>query len=420
MGIDSRGMIQARQSNHFTEVTTDFIKKDLVNSSILFSDSITAEDGDRDIIQKFVGALTGKTYDVETASRIESRVYDILLISEGYGSMDTEELSKRVRKLKELGDENALNTFVAGLLMTKMMLDDPSRVAEDKKELQEAQIFYSNHIQSLLDAKPELLNLLADSHLQVTEKHIDPTRVKKLTEVKKSEGSHLSLSAQKQRLLSLFFVTLFVGGAVVSAAEHILTAPKAASLPPQKKPSQSSQNTTATAPLEQPLQTSQNATAPSPPAQPPPSDDLCQGPDPSFCHGNLGIPRIQMPQLDGQVGQDFTQYWKDRNVAVVNETIAANKLTPTQGELLASKVMTFVKNFKDNLFNPCSLPVFVSQENNVLDGHHRWAACKILKEDMKVVRIDVTILDLLTAANGFQGVQKQDLKGKLIATQSRF
>lgn len=154
------------------------------------------------------------------------------------------------------------------------------------------------------------------------------------------------------------------------------------------------------------------------PATPPPSapqqtlpEDMCQGPDTAFCQNNYGIPRIKMPQLDKEVTEQFLNDWKGQNVTVTQETVPADSLYPTQGEILTAKVQGFVKTFQEKTFNPCKEPVIVAKrgDNHVLDGHHRWVACKILKERIVVKRIDRPISDLLAKANSFQGVEHQGL-----------
>ena len=47
----------------------------------------------------------------------------------------------------------------------------------------------------------------------------------------------------------------------------------------------------------------------------------------------------------------------------------------------------------------------ISADNRVLDGHHRWLALRELGWSMEVVRIDLSIQDLLEIARKFPKVQ---------------
>lgn len=87
------------------------------------------------------------------------------------------------------------------------------------------------------------------------------------------------------------------------------------------------------------------------------------------------------------------------DVAVTANKIAVKNMKPTQSEFDAEKVQGMMQNlesFKDDIF-------FISKDNKILDGHHRWAALKQDNPDtiVTVIRADIPIEDLIQAALEF-------------------
>ncbi len=356
-----------------TMVTHDFITKVLNQTSLEFKNPVVpTSDSDREIIAKFTEALTGKKYKEKTATAFENRIFDVLLLAEAFNELDKEEVQERVAKLKELGPENCFSTLLAACLLTELL-------HEDKHHLEQARNFFAGEVHTLLREHPELPKLVENKKLSVTLKKPKPQLEKKLRDERieeiKNRTSLKTLSQEKSRMLALFFGTLFIGTAAASQ-----------------------------------IPASANLTDPGLP------EDICQGPDVSFCHGNLGIPRNQMPQLEGEVITRFENYWKGKNVTVTHEEVKAAGLTPSQGELLRSKVRGMAGAIGAGV-PICKESIMVSKDNYVLDGHHRWAACKIMNEGISIRRIDVNILDLITAANSFEGVTRQALQTNLYAEQ---
>lgn len=126
----------------------------------------------------------------------------------------------------------------------------------------------------------------------------------------------------------------------------------------------------------------------------------------------MSIPRIAMPQLDKEVTEKFVNSYQLKNVTVEYESVPAASLFATQSELLRSKVMGMVKAFKDGKFNPCQDTIVVAKhgDDHVLDGHHRWAACRVIGGKISVIRIDQPIEKLMNKANKFAGVEHHNLQ----------
>lgn len=136
--------------------------------------------------------------------------------------------------------------------------------------------------------------------------------------------------------------------------------------------------------------------------------DLCHisVPDSNlFCAESLGIPRIKMPQLGDGTG--FKAALTKDGYKFSDTAVIASYLKPTQGEINGGKVAGMMKAIEKNNLPPGR--IFVSSDNYVIDGHHRWAA--VVGEDyddakggslnIDVTKIDAPISVLIPYANQF-------------------
>jgi hypothetical protein len=120
-----------------------------------------------------------------------------------------------------------------------------------------------------------------------------------------------------------------------------------------------------------------------------------------FCVESKGIPRAQMPQLKGipvegtpasrkaadekgevDLTADFVKYLEQQGYTTEDAEEHAAYLRPTQNELNGAKVAGMVKWMQSG-GNPNpprrglperELGMIVSEDNYIVDGHHRWAA----------------------------------------------
>jgi len=112
-----------------------------------------------------------------------------------------------------------------------------------------------------------------------------------------------------------------------------------------------------------------------------------------------------MPQIKGKHMKAFLSYLKNLGVAVQERSVPVKDLKATQKEILPKLVNEvledgFHKRSQDR-------PVLASQDNYILDGHHRWAAWLI--EDptvrMKLIQIMAPIQRVLELARNFPDVK---------------
>lgn len=160
-----------------------------------------------------------------------------------------------------------------------------------------------------------------------------------------------------------------------------------------------------------------------------PTYDLCKVSVPGtnlFCLESKNIPRVQMPQLKGvptpgskaskvkpdkrgevDLQDEFRKWLEDSGVKITDETEKAAYCRATQNELNGAKVAGIERAFQEGKLDYARL--FVSKDNYIVDGHHRWAAqvANDLRDNvpgditMDVARVDMDIGELLAAANQF-------------------
>lgn len=140
-----------------------------------------------------------------------------------------------------------------------------------------------------------------------------------------------------------------------------------------------------------------------------------------------GVPRLAMPQLGGkpEPGSEadklprnpwdpsevdgaahFVAHLQGIGMKTSTEVMPASKLKASQRELVGPKVAGMIL---DRTFEPAKNPIFISNDNYVVDGHHRWAA--VLGRDaednklgdlmMNVVRVNAPISEVLQIANAW-------------------
>jgi hypothetical protein len=145
-----------------------------------------------------------------------------------------------------------------------------------------------------------------------------------------------------------------------------------------------------------------------------------------FCVNTKGIPRVKMPQLKGiptpgslasklkadergevDVSSHFRDYLEKKGVKVDDALAKASHLKATQNELNGVKVAGIANAIRNNKL--ADERIFVSSDNYIVDGHHRWAGTvgvdaedgKLGDIKMKVARVRMGIIRLLHESNQF-------------------
>lgn len=146
-----------------------------------------------------------------------------------------------------------------------------------------------------------------------------------------------------------------------------------------------------------------------------------------FCADTKGHGRIEMPQLsgipkpgsiaaeladeDGHVDLEmhFRAHLADQGIKVTDDEVPASHLRATQDELNGEKVAGIAGAIRSEGGLDGDPRLFVSSDDYIVDGHHRWAATvgvdaaddRLGDEDMPVARVDMPITELLQQANDF-------------------
>ncbi len=157
-----------------------------------------------------------------------------------------------------------------------------------------------------------------------------------------------------------------------------------------------------------------------------------------FCSDSLDIPREELPQLKGiptpgspadsmpknekgavDLGPAFKNYLASQGHRVDDTTEDASYLRASQREIDGSKVARMMQAMEERTLEPGS--IFISQENYVVDGHHRWAATigtayqPDQRVTMPVSRVDLPILETMQKALDFasaMGIPQAGIKGQ--------
>ncbi|MBA2741946.1 MAG: hypothetical protein H0U46_08040 [Actinobacteria bacterium] len=162
-----------------------------------------------------------------------------------------------------------------------------------------------------------------------------------------------------------------------------------------------------------------------------------------FCVKNKGISRIKMPQLKGvpvpgspadnrekdergevDLMPAFIERLKSKGATIRSDQAPASHLLATQNELNGPKVAGIARAMESGQM-VSDAPTLVTEDNYIIDGHHRWAATvgvnardDLLENDppMNLTRVgNMDILDVLREAFEFgtsQGIAAQDAKHK--------
>jgi hypothetical protein len=98
----------------------------------------------------------------------------------------------------------------------------------------------------------------------------------------------------------------------------------------------------------------------------------------SFCKGAKDIPRKLMPQIYD--AKKFAKTIKRKfGVKSRRAMLKPRNLKPAQNEINGEIVDSIIKTKKSH-----NNPLVVSQDNYIVDGHHRWAAAKKTKPNKAV------------------------------------
>ncbi len=113
--------------------------------------------------------------------------------------------------------------------------------------------------------------------------------------------------------------------------------------------------------------------------------------DSDICKGDLGIPRRLMPQFT--TPRDIKSFigFAERKykIGARRTRRRAGQLRPSQEEINRERVEDVADEIRYKKLDP-NVPLIVSKDNYVIDGHHRWAA---YKKDHPTKRLPVLLVE---------------------------
>lgn len=105
---------------------------------------------------------------------------------------------------------------------------------------------------------------------------------------------------------------------------------------------------------------------------------------------NLGIKRIDMPQIN--TNQFLADVEAHPDINYTKDVVDTDMLLPTQDQFNNDKVKSIVMSIRSGA---PQTPIIVSNDNYIVDGHHRWAAYDNIGTPAPVVRINTDVNSLL-------------------------
>lgn len=117
--------------------------------------------------------------------------------------------------------------------------------------------------------------------------------------------------------------------------------------------------------------------------------------------GTLSVPRAEMPQIKAEHRGAMVNFLKAKGIEATQEEVPAADLKPTQAEYSPPKVR------KAQAFKGGERSILVSSDGHVLDGHHQWLAKIPGNQQVKVIRLDAPIKDLLATVKEFPSATQE-------------
>jgi len=131
---------------------------------------------------------------------------------------------------------------------------------------------------------------------------------------------------------------------------------------------------------------------------------------------NIGLKRHDMPQITADNIEPFVEQLQAKGIEIKEASVSVQDLKGTQEELNWDKVHGMAQAMRDGKFDPSKSDsrVLASADGHILDGHHRWAAQRLIDPNSKMLLLQVqaNIHDLLDAAHDFDEVQYAGVKDK--------
>lgn len=119
-----------------------------------------------------------------------------------------------------------------------------------------------------------------------------------------------------------------------------------------------------------------------------------------------GMKRVEMPQIHKNDYNEFIDYLKDNGAEFTKQTMPAKQLKATQGEFSDAGVM---KQIDKQMRGEPRKPVIASQDNYIIDGHHRWLVAWNTGDSIDVFKVSINADKLLKLVKEFPKTTYKDI-----------
>ena len=112
------------------------------------------------------------------------------------------------------------------------------------------------------------------------------------------------------------------------------------------------------------------------------------------------LPRNKLPQIPTKEIPEFVDFCQENGINVRAVRIGVMNLRPIQKHLNVDKVKKFLYSNE-----PQQVPLMVSNDNHIMDGHHRWAAAAVNDKTTKIlcIKFGCSIEELINFGHSFYG-----------------
>ena len=117
----------------------------------------------------------------------------------------------------------------------------------------------------------------------------------------------------------------------------------------------------------------------------------------------LSLSRNLIPQVinDNNFLNELISFGINYEKEITNSLL----LKSSQGEFDWNKIKELMGKRNEN-------PIYISNDNYVIDGHHRWISAFLEKRDINVVRINLPVLEILRIIRNFKNICYKQIDNK--------
>ena len=119
-----------------------------------------------------------------------------------------------------------------------------------------------------------------------------------------------------------------------------------------------------------------------------------------------GVKRAEMPQVATKDYPEFIDYLKDNGAEFTKQTMPAKALKATQGEFSDAGVEKQLQKMQDGAPKK---PIIASEDNYIIDGHHRWLVAWNTKSAVEVFKVNMDADELLKLVKKFPKTTYKDI-----------